>query len=187
MREHKLEKWVDIDLCELWLDNPRNIRNDDMERLIEQIQELGQYKPLLAYESNGKWIVLGGNMRLMAMRQMEIKRVRIAPVVPKSESDKFKFAMSDNDRAGEYDEQQLAELVFKHKRHVDLKRYKVDLGKPLTLESLGKQFGNIDTDRPEIELKKLREVVIECESEDEQRILYERFKSEGLKCRILTL
>lgn len=189
MNEQNVRFMVPIDDVELWEHNPRNIRNDDLERLIEQITELGQYKPLIAYHDpkRGKWIVLGGNMRLIALRQLDFRDVWIAPVYPKNESEKLKIALSDNDRAGEYDEQQLAELVFKYRRHIDLKRYKIDLGRPITIESLGKRYGDISTDKPEIELKKIREVVIECETEDEQRDLYERFTAEGLKCRILTL
>ena len=49
----------------LWEQNPRSIRKEDFERLKKQIQELGQYKPLIITKDGE---VIGGNMRLRAYR-----------------------------------------------------------------------------------------------------------------------
>ncbi len=40
---------------------------------------------------------------------------------------------------------------------------------------------------PEVQVPEAYQVVIECTDEDDQRVVYERITSEGLKCRLLTL
>lgn len=43
------------------------------------------------------------------------------------------------------------------------------------------------TDDCEVEIPESFQLVVECGGEDEQRTLYERMRSEGYKCRVLTL
>ena len=88
-----------------WNKNPRAIKKEDFERLRNQIKELGQYKPLII-TSDGE--VLGGNMRLRAYQELGISDIWVSIVEPKTEADKIKIALSDNDRAGYYIEQDLA-------------------------------------------------------------------------------
>ena len=42
-------------------------------------------------------------------------------------------------------------------------------------------------DQHEIEVEDCYEVVVECDSEDEQRELYDEFKRRGYECRLLVL
>jgi len=187
--EPQLEFMVDIDQCELWDKNPRAIMGDDYEDLKYKLKRLGQFKPSLAFQDlrKGKWIILGGNMRLVAMRELGFKRIRIAPQFPKNEAHKLELALADNDRSGMYDEDQLAELLHKHKRHIELKRYKIDLGKPISIESLAKRYGDVNTDKPEIELSRIYEIIIECESAEIQREIFDKLKADGMKVRRQTL
>jgi len=134
-------KKVPISQVEPWEKNPRNIRTKDFERLKKQILELGVYKPLICYEENGKYITLGGNMRLLALRELGIPEVEISIVYPKSEAEKIKYSLSDNDRAGEYDEQALAELVYPHIEEINLEDFKVDLGEAIDLKGIVESFG----------------------------------------------
>ena len=127
---------VPIDKVQCWDKNPRNIKTVDFERLKKQILELGVYKPLVAFPENGGYTVLGGNMRLRALKELRIPEVDISIIHPKDEAEKIKFALSDNDRAGEYVEEQLAELVYPHIEEIDLADYKVDLGEAVDLKSL---------------------------------------------------
>jgi len=129
-------KTVSIDQVSLWDKNPRNIKTKDFERLKKQITELGVYKPLIACKENGGYTILGGNMRLRALKELGIKEVGISIVKADTEAKKIKYALSDNDRAGETDEQQLAELVYPHIEEIDLGDYKVDLGAPIGLKDL---------------------------------------------------
>jgi ParB-like chromosome segregation protein Spo0J len=107
-------KRVPISEVTLWDKNPRNIKTEDFDRLKKQIKELGVYKPMVAVQENGGYTVLGGNMRLRALQELGFKDVDISIVQARMEAQKIKYALSDNDRAGEYDEQALAELVYPH-------------------------------------------------------------------------
>jgi len=91
-----------------WDKNPRSIKGKDFDRLKKQIQKLGQYKPLLITKDNE---VIGGNMRLKAYKELGINEVWVSVVDPKDDNEKLEYALSDNDRAGFYDSDLLANLV----------------------------------------------------------------------------
>lgn len=133
-------KKVPIGHVDVWEKNPRNIKTKDFERLKKQIQDLGVYKPLICYSENGRYITLGGNMRLRALKELGTKEVEISIVKPKTEAEKIKYSLSDNDRAGEYDDQALAELVYSAKDEIDTDLFKIDLGYSLSVEELLTQF-----------------------------------------------
>jgi len=95
-------------------------------------------------------------MRLRALKEMGIKEVDISIVSADTEAKKIKYALSDNDRAGEYDEQQLAELVYPHIEEINLEEYKVDLGEAATLADVIEDYGpdlsdGTEDDVPEID------------------------------------
>ena len=132
-----------------WDKNPRGIKTKDYERLKKQILKLGVYKPLIAFEDKGKYVVLGGNMRIRALKEMGLKEVDISVVAPKTEAEKIEFALSDNDRAGFYEEDKLAELIYPHIKDIDLGDFKVDLGDPwIDLQRVIERYGpNIDPEK----------------------------------------
>jgi len=147
-------KKVSINDVNLWKDNPRNIKTADFKRLKKQIEELGVYKPLIACPENGGYTILGGNMRLRALKDMGLKEVDMSIVKPKSKAEKIKYALSDNDRVGEYMEDELAELVYPYIEEIDLGDYKIDLGEPASLEDLVSDYGpdaEGEDDVPEID------------------------------------
>jgi len=124
---------VPIEKVEPWERNPRGIKRADFERLKKQIQKLGVYKPLVAYRENGKYIVLGGNMRIRALRELGHKEVDVSVVDAKTEKERIEYALSDNDRAGYYDSDLLVELVFPYEKEIALEDFKLDLGEPYNL------------------------------------------------------
>ena len=139
-----------------WEKNPRGIKAKDFERLKKQIKKLGVYKPLLAYEEKGgSYTILGGNMRLRAYRELGHKTVDLVVVDAKSQARRIEFAMSDNDRAGYYEEDKLAELVYPEIANLDLSEFKVDLGEPIDLKQVVERYGpDIDDgadDVPEVD------------------------------------
>ena len=132
-----------------WDKNPRGIKKDDFERLKSQIKELGIYKPFLITEDN---IVLGGNMRLKACVDLGIKEAPVTVVKAPTDELKIKYALSDNDRAGYYEEDQLAELILSVP-DLQLTDYKLDLGQLTTVQDLLSKFApdNIEEDEsPEV-------------------------------------
>lgn len=132
---------VPIASVKLWDKNPRGIKTKDFERLKKQITKLGVYKPLVCYKEDGKYVVLGGNMRIRALKDMGLKEVDISIVKPKTEAEKIEFALSDNDRAGFYEEDKLAELVYPFIKDIDLSGFKVDLGEAIDLKGVVERFG----------------------------------------------
>ena len=132
---------VPISKCEPWEKNPRGITKKDFERLKKQIRELGVYKPLIACIENGKYIILGGNMRIRALMELGHTEVDVSVVEAKTEEEKIKYSLSDNDRAGYYEEEKLAELVFPYIGTLELDDFKVDVGSAVDLKSILEDFG----------------------------------------------
>ena len=146
---------VPIGGVEPWGKNPRGIKMKDYERLKRQIQKLGVYKPLIACRENGKYVVLGGNMRIRALQELGFKEVDISIVKAKTEKERIEYALSDNDRVGYYEEEKLAELIQPYLTEINLGDFKVDVGEPFDLKSVYERFGpDIDDeadDVPEID------------------------------------
>jgi DNA modification methylase len=130
-----------------WDKNPRSIKEKDFERLKKQILKLGQYKPILI-TPDGE--VIGGNMRLKAYRELGIEDIWVSVVNPKDENEKLEYALSDNDRAGFYDEDLLANLTGEYPEF-NWGDYAVDLKEPQTLEDLIQSLAPIEEDEvPEV-------------------------------------
>lgn len=130
-----------------WDKNPRSITKDGFERLKKQIQKLGQYKPLLI-TPDGE--VLGGNMRLKAYQELGVDDVWVSVVNPKDEAEKLAYALSDNDRAGFYDDDLLANLIPDYP-DFEWENYAVDLKEPTNLQDLLDQFKEVEEDEiPEV-------------------------------------
>lgn len=133
-------KVVPISQVKVWEKNPRNITKAGMKRLKNQILDLGVYKPLICTKENGKYITLGGNMRLRVLRELKQKEVEIALVKAASEARKIQYALSDNDPAGETDDQMLAELVFPVIKEIPLEDYTIDRGESMKLSKMMNDF-----------------------------------------------
>jgi len=135
-----------------WDKNPRSIKEDDFNRLKKQIEKLGQYKPLIITKDGE---VIGGNMRLKAYKTLGIDDVWVSVVEPKDENEKLEYALSDNDRAGYYDADLLANMMPEYK--IDWKAYAVDLKEPILISDLDGMFdptnmddqGNLDENSKE--------------------------------------
>lgn len=126
----KKELW-DITKLYSWKDNPRTITDNGLERLKWQIQKLGQYKPLIITPQGE---VLGGNMRLRAYQELGIAKIWVSIVHPTDDNQKLEYALSDNDRVGQYDEELLTQLLPNY--DVDLAQFSVDLKDPMLLRDM---------------------------------------------------
>jgi len=128
----KSETWP-INKLRNWDRNPRSIDKKDFERLKRQVEKFGVYKPLIA-TPDGE--VIGGNMRLRAIKDLGHTEAWVSVITPKTEAEKIEIALSDNDRAGYYDDDALAELVYEFKDDINLEDYKIDLRMPSGLDEL---------------------------------------------------
>lgn len=59
------KKYTNNSFLQEWDKNPRDIQEQDFERLKRQLINLGQYKPVVVTEHG---IIIGGNMRFRAMK-----------------------------------------------------------------------------------------------------------------------
>lgn len=122
----------DIPLAELknWEKNPRFIPKEDFEQLKEDLKE-GLLAPLLV---NKEGIVLGGNMRLRALRESGATKATCLVVDATDDDTMLHYAMRSNQMYGQTDEQKLAELFAPTK--LDPTRYKTHLTTPVTVKTI---------------------------------------------------
>jgi len=130
-----------------WDRNPRSITKDGFERLKKHITDHGQMQPLVI---TGDGEVLGGNMRIKAYRDLQIKDVWVEVVEPKDEAEKLRIALVLNERSGFYDDDLLANLVPNYPEF-NWEDYSVDLKEPTNLQDLLDQFKEVVEDEvPEV-------------------------------------
>jgi ParB-like chromosome segregation protein Spo0J len=134
-----------------WDKNPRGILKQNFERLKKQIQKLGVYKPLVVCQENETYIVLGGNMRIRALKELEIQEVDVSIVDAPTDLEKLKYSLSDNDRAGYYEEDHLAELVYPHIDDLQLEDYHVDLLRTVSLKEIIHSVGPGGSDHADLD------------------------------------
>ena len=126
---------------EAWKANPRGITVQDLERLKRQIVRHGVYKPLIVMPAGKRWTVIGGNMRLLALRQLGVKQVDVSVVHPKTEAEVLEYALSDNDRAGRYDQAALSKLLQADLDRIKLEDYRITVGLELPVGDVMKDYG----------------------------------------------
>lgn len=131
-----------LDSLHEWEQNPRSITRDGFTRLKKQIEKLGQYKPLLVKPDG---TVLGGNMRLKAYRELGISDIWVSIIEPQDDAEALEYALSDNDRAGFYDDDLLANLIPEYPDFA-WQDYAVDLKEPTNLGELIDRFTPVDED-----------------------------------------
>ncbi|MDP2644120.1 MAG: DNA modification methylase [Candidatus Doudnabacteria bacterium] len=96
-------KTVKLSAIKLNPDNPRRISTQDMERLVKSLQDfpdMMQIREVVVDENN---VVLGGNMRLLALRKIGAKECTAKIVKGLTEAQKREFVIKDNSNFGAYD------------------------------------------------------------------------------------
>ena len=92
--------------------NPRLIRDGKFEILKKSIQddpEMTALRELLVVEHNGKYVIIGGNMRFRAMQDLGIKEAPCKVIPADTDVEKLKaYIIKDNAGFGEWDWDDLA-------------------------------------------------------------------------------
>lgn len=87
--------------------NPRTIRDEKFEKLKNSIREFPDMlnkRPLICYtDDEGRYVVLGGNMRLKAAREIGLKELPITLADDWTEDQKSEFLIKDNVSFGDWD------------------------------------------------------------------------------------
>jgi hypothetical protein len=87
--------------------NPRTIKDERFEKLKKSIQDFPDMlnkRPLVCFtDTDGKFVVLGGNMRLKAAKDLGFKELPIILADEWTEEQKAEFLIKDNVGFGEWD------------------------------------------------------------------------------------
>jgi len=93
--------------------NPRLIRDEKFEALkrsIEEDPEMLELRPVMVYPYEGKYIAIGGNMRLSALKDLGYNEVPCVIIPENTDAKKLRaYTMKDNYGYGEWNQQILAE------------------------------------------------------------------------------
>lgn len=87
--------------------NPRLIKDDKFRKLVKSIQEFPDMLNVRPIVVNKDMIVLGGNMRLKAIKEAGIKEINV-DIVDWNEQQQKEFIVKDNASFGEWDWSELA-------------------------------------------------------------------------------
>ena len=157
-------------------ENPRFITDAKFKKLVKSIKdfpEMLEARPLVIDEDN---VVLGGNMRLKALKAAGVFEIQVKRVEGWTTEQKKEFIIKDNLGYGEWD----WELVANGWDAEQLEDWGLDI-LSFDIENDDEQkdvSDNIDS---------MFRVEVELENEIEQEKLYNKLISEGYVCRILTL
>lgn len=160
--------------------NPRIIKDDKFKKLcksIEEFPEMLEKRPLVCFtDTDGKFVVLGGNMRLKASKEVGLKELPILLADDWTEEQKNEFLIKDNVGFGEWNWDELA-------NEWDVEQ----------LEGWGLDVPKFETDEEKEQkdlsddLKETFEVIISCKDETHQEQVYNKMIADGFEVRVLTL
>jgi ParB-like chromosome segregation protein Spo0J len=165
--------------------HPRNVNEGDLGAILESINENGFYGSIVAQRSTG--FILAGNHRYQAAVQAGASEVPVT-WVDVDDARALRILLADNrtTRLGRDDQEALTLLLQELARDGGL------AGTGYDGDDLDDLLKELNTEPPEVQdlsanfTGKL-EVAVTCESESQQRELYERLTGEGYECRVLTL
>ena len=91
--------------------NPRVIKDEKFAKLVQSLKdfpEMLEKRPLVCFtDTDGKFVVLGGNMRLKAAKEIGLKELPIVLADDWTEEQKAQFLIKDNVGFGEWNWQEL--------------------------------------------------------------------------------
>lgn len=94
---------VDINEVKLNENNPRVKNDDKFKKLVRSIEESPDFLSIRPIVVNEEMIVLGGNMRLMALQSLKHEKVEVLKVTWLSEEKQREFIIKDNLGYGDWD------------------------------------------------------------------------------------
>ena len=159
--------------------NPRIIKDGKFQKLVKSIQEFPDMlnkRPLIVFtDVDGKYCVLGGNMRLKALNELKYKEIPVIVADEWTKEQKHEFLIKDNVGFGEWDWDSLANEWDVEK----LEDWGLDV--PITLDDDNELKDLSST------IDNLYRIEIVCKDEEHQENTYNKLIEQGYECRLLTL
>ena len=122
--------------------NPRLIKDDKFKKLVKSIQDFPDMLNVRPIVVNKDMVVLGGNMRLKAIKEAGIKEINV-DIVDWNEQQQKEFIIKDNASFGEWDWSDLANNWDSE----ELTDWGVDIIGFSNVEDLGEGFSLPDGDK----------------------------------------
>ncbi len=94
---------IDINKIKVNPSNPRLIKDDKFDKLVQSIKDFPQMLKIRPIVVNSDMIVLGGNMRLQACKEAGLKEVYIIKADDLTEKQQQEFIIKDNIGFGQWD------------------------------------------------------------------------------------
>jgi ParB-like chromosome segregation protein Spo0J len=149
--------------------NPRSINKHKFQKLVNSVKDFPEMLSLRPIVVNGDMVILGGNMRYKACKEIGLKEVYIIQAADLTDKQAEEFIIKDNVGFGEWDWDVLA-------NDWDIKELE-DWGLD------GFPFEEDEKEEEEIDIKSWF-LNIEFETETEVQNWYEKLKKENLNLKI---
>ena len=131
--------------------NPRTIKDEKFRKLVKSIQEFPDMlnkRPLIVFtDVDGKYVVLGGNMRLKACKEIGLKEIPVILADEWTEEQKAEFLIKDNVGFGEWD----WDILTDEWDTDNLEDWGLDLPVDLSVKELEAEEDNFDVPEGRIE------------------------------------
>jgi len=156
--------------------NPRTINKHKFQKLVNSVKEFPEMLSLRPIIVNKDNVILGGNMRYKACKELGLKEVYIIQAADLGDKQAQEFIIKDNVGFGEWDWDVLAnDWDVKELEEWGLEGFPFE-------EEEEKELNDIsDT------IESSYRIEVEIENEEEQEKLYNELIEKGYICRILTL
>ena len=168
--------------------NPRTIGQDALKRLAGLLDAHGFVDPVIARREDR--LIIGGHQRLRAnkLRRRPDEKVPVIFLdgITDDRAKALNIALNNPRTQGEFDRPALAELLSE----VDIPDEEMPQLTGFSQEDISEMLAGAPTNQGicgEPRIGECWQVAAECESEAEQRELYERLTAEGYTCRLLVL
>lgn len=159
--------------------NPRILKDDRFKKLKRSLTddpEMLHLREVLAYDNNGELVVICGNMRLKALKELGVEIVPTKILPATTDIEKLKaYVIKDNVPFGEHDWEQLSTEWDTEK----LEEWGLDV--PNFMDSSDEDAFDDDG----IDGKNQYGVIVMCANEEEQEHVFTRLTGEGHNCKIV--
>jgi len=166
-------KIVKIQEVKLNPNNPRIIKDDKFKKLVQSIKDFPEMLELRPIVVNKDMIILGGNMRYKAAKEIGLKEIPVT-IADLTEDQQREFLIKDNTSGGEWD----WEVLANEWDNEELEEWGLDL----PAFDINNKLDDLSND---FETNFRIEIVLN--DEKTQELLYNELISRNYECRLLTL
>ena len=162
--------------------NPRIIKNEKFDKLVKSIKDFPKMMELRPMVINSDNIVLGGNMRLKALKELGYKEVPdewVKRAEDLTEDEQRQFIIKDNVGFGEHD----WEILATEWDADELSEWGLDMPADWG-EKENEEKEQVDLSST---IESLYRIEVICKDEEHQENTYNKLIEQGHECRLLTL